>query len=130
MNRAVLDTNILVSAGITAGGNCDRVVQMALKKELGLVVSPGILGEYWDVLHRSRFTRYGFPPSWFRRLLALAECLAADPLELPDLPDPDDRLFLGVARHTGLLITGNIKHFPPGRRGEVQVLTHEAFLHQ
>jgi predicted nucleic acid-binding protein len=40
MNRAVLDASILVSAGITEGGNWGRVVQMALKKELGLVVSP------------------------------------------------------------------------------------------
>jgi hypothetical protein len=35
MNRAVLDTNILVSAGITAGGNCDRVVQMVLERNWG-----------------------------------------------------------------------------------------------
>ncbi len=117
MNRAVLDTNILVSAGITAGGNCDRVVQMVLERNWRWWFRRGSSKRYWDVLHRSRFTRYRFPPGWFRRPLAVAECLAGDPLELPDLPDPDDRLLLGVARPTGLLITGNIKHFPPRKTG-------------
>lgn len=63
MTRVVLDTNILVSAGISAGGDCDQIVQAALRGEIRIVVSPGILDEYLDVLHRSKFTRYGFPPA-------------------------------------------------------------------
>ena len=130
MTRVVLDTNILVSAGISAGGDCDQIVQAALRGEIRIVVSPGILDEYLDVLHRSKFTRYGFPPAWVQHLLSQAERLPTDPVELPEAPDPEDRIFLGVAQKIGLLITGNLKHFPEEIRGTARVLSPRAFLHQ
>jgi predicted nucleic acid-binding protein len=45
MIHAVLDTNILVSAGITPGGYCDRIIQAALRNRFRAVVSPGIMDE-------------------------------------------------------------------------------------
>ncbi|MGA2079963.1 MAG: hypothetical protein ABSH53_05045 [Holophaga sp.] len=76
---------------------------------------------------RSKFTRYVFPPPWLTRFLERAELLAADPLALPDLPDPDDRLFLGVAQHAGTLVTGNLKHFPEQAWGKARVLAPGPF---
>jgi len=128
--RVVLDTNILVSAGISAGGDCDRLVQAVLRKQILAVVSPGILEEYLEVLNRSKFTRYGFPPAWVRRLLELAEHLPADPAELPESPDPEDRLFLAVGQRTGILVTGNLKHFPQEHWGDARVLSPRAFFEQ
>ncbi len=128
MIRIVLDTNILVSAGISAGGDCDRIVQAALRGEIRLVVCPNMVDEYLDVLHRSKFTRYGFPPAWVRQLLSDAEQLPADPLELPEAPDPEDRIFLGVAQAVGLLVTGNLKHFPKEHWGAARVLSPKEFL--
>lgn len=130
MIRVVLDTNILVSAGISAGGDCDRIVQALLRREIQCVVSPGIVDEYLDVLNRGKFTRYGFPPPWVRQLLGQAEQLAADPVDLPEAPDPDDGLFLGVAQLAGVLVTGNLKHFPEAIRGTATVVSPRAFLDQ
>jgi len=48
---------------------------------------------------------------------------AAPPCPAP-LPDPDDEPFLAVAAAIdGVLVTGNLKHFPAHARGEVSVLT-------
>jgi putative PIN family toxin of toxin-antitoxin system len=127
MIRIVLDTNILVSAGISAGGDCDQIVQAALRGELRLVVCPSMVDEYLDVLHRSKFTRYRFPPAWVRQLLGDAEWLASDPVDLPEAPDPEDRIFLGVAQKVGLLVTGNLKHFPIEHWGAARVLSPRAF---
>ncbi|MDP1830551.1 MAG: putative toxin-antitoxin system toxin component, PIN family [Geothrix sp.] len=128
MIRVVLDTNILVSAAISAGGDCDQIVQAALRGAIRIVVSPGILDEHLDVLHRSKFTRYGFPPAWVQHLLSCAEQLPADPMELPEAPDPEDRVFLGVAQQVGLLVTGNLKHFPREIWGGANVMSPKAFL--
>ena len=102
-------------------------MQAVLRGELGIVVSPGMVDEYLDVLNRSKFTRYGFPPAWVQQLLRCAEHLPADPKDLPDLPDPDDRLLLAVGQVAGILVTGNLKDFPVGQRGAAQVLSHADF---
>ena len=128
MIQLVLDTNILVSAGITAGGDCDRILQAVLRGEIGIVVSPGIVDEYLEVLSRSKFTRYGFPPAWIRILLRSARHLPADPEELPEGPDPDDRLFLAVGQQVGILVTGNLKDFPAEGRGAAIVFSPGEFL--
>ncbi len=128
MTRVVLDTNILVSAGISAGGDFDQIVQAVLQGRIQVVVSPGIMEEYLDVLHRSKFTRYGFPPAWVRHLLSTADHLAADPVNLPRAPDPEDRVFLGVAQQVGILVTGNMKHFPQENWGSARVLSPREFL--
>ena len=126
MMRVVLDTNILVSAGIAVGGDCDRIVQAVIRKSLQVLVSPGILDKYLDVLNRGKFTRYGFPPPWVRRFIEDAEQLPSDPADLPHSPDPDDRLFLGVAQRAGILVTGNLKHFPEEHWGDARVLAANA----
>lgn len=45
MKRAVLDTNILISA-LGWDGNEDRVVRMALSGKLEIVTSPQLMGEF------------------------------------------------------------------------------------
>ena len=37
MIRVVLDTNVLVSAGITSGGDCDQIVRAVLRGALARV---------------------------------------------------------------------------------------------
>lgn len=42
-------------------------------------------------------------------------------------PDPDDRLFLAVAQEAGILVTGNMKHFPKKVRGTATVVSPGEF---
>lgn len=125
----VLDTNLLVSAGLTQGPPA-QVVGLALRKELAVILCPAILQEYLEVMHRPKCHKAGFPPGWLDRLLAMAARLRLDPPVWPlPLPDPKDAVFLALAKAAGAaLVTGNLKHFPDDLRQGVQVYAPRAYL--
>ncbi len=115
MIRAVIDTNVLVSAMISSVGN-EALVVLAINQ--GLVVpcfSREILNEYADVLLRPRF---GFPADEVDALLDLlrrcGEAVEPAPIA-PTSPDPDDDKFIAcaLAGNADFLVTGNKRHFPP-----------------
>ena len=131
MNRSlVLDTNILVSAALHLDGPPGLLVQAILKRELACFTCPAIVEEYWDVLTRPKFARLGFPPAWFEPLLKEARHLDVDPPPWPLAgPDPDDLVFLALARRTGaVLVTGNLADFPEAIRKAVQVMAPRPYL--
>jgi len=125
----VLDTNILVSAGLTQGPPA-HLVDLTLRRELSMIFCPGILQEYLEVIHRPKFDKAGFPPGWLDRLLALAARLPLDPPAWPlPLPDPKDSTFLALAKTTGaVLVTGYLEHFPADVRQGVEVYAPHEFL--
>ena len=127
--RAVLDTNVLVSAFLTQGGTCDQVLRRMAHGDFAICVDARILGEYERVLRRDRFAiRPG-------RVAALLEHLALVALHAPEqplrvtLPHEGDRAFLEVAAAAGaVLVTGNARHFPKRVRKSVRVATPAEFL--
>jgi putative PIN family toxin of toxin-antitoxin system len=130
MRLIVLDTNVLVSAGINPGGApATLVMDWVLEGQLQVVTSPWIIGEYREVVRRAKFSRYGFPPLWL-------EFLIEESLRLPDpdpwphpAPDPKDAPFLALAHAAGAwLVTGNLKHFPESARHGVAVLSPAEYL--
>lgn len=126
MNRlVVLDTNVIVSAGISGRGHPSFVVNKVLDGDLVCVVCPSVAREYNEVLRRPKFEKIGFPPIWLDVLLTEAHFLPQDPPGwAKDGPDKNDLIFLDVAHYVGaILITGNIKYFPTSIRGDVEVLT-------
>lgn len=56
--RVVLDTNVLVAALITPAGAGARLLMEFRAGAFELVVSPILLAELHDVLHREKFARY------------------------------------------------------------------------
>jgi uncharacterized protein len=123
MRLVVLDTNVIVSAGIKPQGFPARIVQAAIQQaKIQTVVSPAIVAEYRRVSQYSKFAQYGFPPLWL-------EFLIEESLKVPDaapwphrLPDPEDACFLSLAPTTGAwLITSNLKHYPVELREDVVV---------
>jgi putative PIN family toxin of toxin-antitoxin system len=132
MRLAVLDTNVLVSAGIKPGSAPAKLVMdWVLEGQIQVVTSPWVIGEYREVVQRAKFHRYGFPPHWL-------EFLIEESLRLPDPaawtrrgPDPKDMPFLGLAHVAGAwLVTGNLKHFPKAVRNGVTVLSPAEYLAQ
>lgn len=112
---AVIDTNVLVSAAINRKGPPAMVVAMVRGGEIVPVVSPTILAEYSEVLHRSKF---GFAREWVDELLedmaGLGRWLQPPPMDRSALPDPGDAPFIAAALHAGCpVVTGNARHFPP-----------------
>jgi len=122
--RWVLDTNVLISAALTRGGTCDFVLQAIADGHIAAAWDYPLLAEYREVLARPRF-RFSRPVQ--AELLGLFDLSwhtpAAGPV--PPLPDPHDEPLLAVALATPdlVLVTGNVKHYPPASRAGVAVLT-------
>lgn len=112
--RAVIDTNILVSALLTPGGISAQLIAAIRSRSLTPVVSEMILAEYSEVLNRPKFS---FANKLIASLLVdmkgLALFLNSQSIHLQDLPDPDDAPFIAAAITAACpVITGNSKHFP------------------
>lgn len=130
MRLVVLDTNVIVSAGINpAGAPAMIVAGLVLRGTVQMVTSPGVAAEYREVVRRARFLRYGFPPLWL-------EFLIGESMRLPEpkawpivCPDPKDATFLALACTAGAwLVTGNLKHFPEVVRNGVTVISPADYL--
>ncbi len=124
----VLDTNVLVSAALTAGGTCDQVLRAAVGGHVTLAWSAPMMVEYRDVLLRPKFK---FRPATVAALLSAFDPAHQVPAgKAPALPDPDDEIFLAAALSTPdrVLITGNTAHFPAKLCRPVKVLTPAAAL--
>ncbi len=119
----VLDTNVVISAALTAGGTCDRLLRVAIAGHLHLAWSAPMLAEYRAVLLRPKF---GFSRPVVAALLAAFDSTHQVPAgTAPALPDPDDEVFLAAALATQdkILVTGNAAHFPAHRCLPVRILT-------
>jgi uncharacterized protein len=127
----VLDTNVLVSGMMRAGGPSGRIVDHLRSGELHMVVDDRILDEYTDVLRRPELTPY-FRHADIENILDHIRFNAESALatrSVPGLPDPDDAPFLEVALSAEVpLVTGNTRHFPTDQRRGVEVLTPADFV--
>jgi|SRR5579863_6192702 len=117
MIRAVIDTNVLVSALISPSGN-EALLLLVVKQ--GLVrpcFSPAILREYSEVLARPKFA---FPADEIASLTNMLQSQGdlLRPAPLAGLsPDPEDDKFMAarITAHTDFIVTGNRKDFPSHR---------------
>jgi len=130
LKLVVLDTNILVSAGLRAGGREAEVLDLILDDEIILLTCPEIISEYLEVLRRPKFRRFGFPPAWLDWLLLLSHHRTENPPPWPiPGPDPDDLVFLALAHAMdATLISGNLKDYPEAIRRGTQVYNAREFL--
>lgn len=104
MTRAVFDTNVFLRALINPHSRCGRLLD-EFAEDYDLIVSPAIVREVLDMLHRPRL-RAKLPQITqldIARIIALFE--HAPVVEPQDVPavcrDPDDDKFLACARTAG-----------------------------
>ena len=130
MRLVVLDTNVIVSAGISSVGPPAKIVAgLVLSGKVHIVTSPNVAAEYREVARPAKFHCYGFPPLWL-------EYLIDESMRLPDpgswpfvCPDPKDAPFIALAHAAGAwLVTGNLKHFPKAVRDGVTVVSPAHYL--
>jgi putative PIN family toxin of toxin-antitoxin system len=122
--RAVVDTNVLVSALIAPAGNEALIVLAIMQGWVKPYFSAEILEEYASVLARPKFS---FPVDEIDALIALVrdrgeQVRAAVVIPGVGSPDPDDEKFLACAQAAGVeyIVTGNKRDFPaPGAGIEV-----------
>ncbi|GHV47886.1 hypothetical protein AGMMS49546_37960 [Spirochaetia bacterium] len=109
----MVDTNILVSAFWSPGGEPAKIAALLQNGNLTACYDQRILTEYHEVLARRKF---GFDQWEINDFLSLLEHegLSVVPAPLPlEFTDEGDRPFYETAKHCNArLITGNIRHFP------------------
>jgi putative PIN family toxin of toxin-antitoxin system len=128
MIRAVLDTNVLVSA-VLKGGNEQRVLRLGLARQFELVVSAPVLAEYEDVLKRPRFGLSAAEASRVVKEIRAVAMMVAPATVATGSPDEDDNRFLECAEavKAEYLVTGNTRHFPKAWK-ETRIVTARQFL--
>jgi putative PIN family toxin of toxin-antitoxin system len=131
MNRAVLDTNVVVSGFLSPAGPPGRIVEWLRNGDVQAVLDDRIMAEYDEVLKRPQF---GLPVSEVNLVLAAIRAQAfwieaAAAHTVRGLPDPDDAPFLECALEAGVpLVTGNLRHFPKSAVKDVIVITPAQFV--
>lgn len=100
--RAVLDTNVLVSALISPGGGSARLLLELRSGAFELIVSPLLLAELRDVLRRAKFRRYVSEAEVdaYVDLIRNGSVMHADPTPGSEQlsADPDDEYLIDLAR--------------------------------
>ena len=111
--RAVLDTNVLVSALISPGGDSARLLLALRSGAFELLVSPLRLAELREVLRRDKFRRYvsEAEADAYVELIRSEGVVRADPGPSPEplSADPDDEYLIDLARdaQADALVTGD-----------------------
>jgi putative PIN family toxin of toxin-antitoxin system len=113
--RAVLDTNIIISAFINPDGKPSQILKMVLSRKAELCYNAAILSEYESVMLRPKFSSV-IDSNNIRRFINLVRNIGISFNPLPGntkLPDESDRIFYDTAKGSGsFLVSGNLKHFP------------------
>lgn len=116
MIKAVIDTNVIVSAYITKNleAATSKVWEAVLQCKLTPIFNDEILSEYSEVLHREMF---GIPKhliKWALDTIVTNGVRGERVLSDEFFPDQKDVVFYEVAmsKEDAYLVTGNTKHFP------------------
>jgi putative PIN family toxin of toxin-antitoxin system len=108
----VIDPGVLISALITPSGVTAGVLDLVEGERITVVVSPHLLDELAEVLHREKFVRYLTPGQADQFVSELRERveITADPDQLPPVSrDPVDDYLVALARNADAdaLISGD-----------------------
>ncbi len=125
MIRAVIDTNVLVSAMLSPSGNEALVLLGVIQGLVHPCLSQSIIDEYQSVLERPKFS---FPPAAIDQLIVTLRTKGEifHPRVFSSVsPDPADTKFLhcALAANADFIVTGNKRDFPDAPYGTIRVVS-------
>jgi len=126
----VVDTNVLVAGLLSPFGPPGEIVRMIATGSLTVAYDARMMAEYVEVLRRQKFSfNKEHVEAFLDQIRVTGLAAAGDPLPI-HLPDQGDEPFLEVALavRAQCLITGNVKHYPPGARQGLRVFTPREFI--
>lgn len=130
--RAVVDTNVLISALLNPRGAPARVLSAALRSEYDLVTSSELLAELAEVLQRKI---RGLPSGRRERFLTLirrrADVVDSVGIVAGIAADPDDTPVLEAAfsARASVIVTGDRQHLLPLKRvAGIRIVSPREFL--
>jgi putative PIN family toxin of toxin-antitoxin system len=130
MPRAVLDTNVIVSAFRSRRGPAYRLVSEIGKGNFEMSVSVPLVLEYEEVLQRATGLGEQEVLAALRFFCSVARRQKIFFLWRPILPDPKDDMVLelAVASRAEYIVTYNSKDFGAAAGFGIEVLTPKSFL--
>jgi putative PIN family toxin of toxin-antitoxin system len=129
MIRAVLDTNIIVSALLTPEGPTALILTLATSKKFRCCISESLLQEYRDVLGRPEFHLDQQRIARLMRSLERSAVVVVPRKILQIASDPDDDKVMECAleARADFVVTGNLRHFPTQFQ-DIRVIAPRQFL--
>jgi uncharacterized protein len=128
--KAVVDTNVLVSALVFPGGAPEQVYRLGIEGRITLVTSPPLLAELGRVLTDKFGWQDDYVGAAVAQLVRIGEIV--EPVERISViaDDPDDDRVLEAAHAAGaaLIVSGDRHLLSLGRWGEVAILSPAEFL--
>jgi putative PIN family toxin of toxin-antitoxin system len=129
MTPVVLDTNVMVSALMTPAGNEAIILLLCLREQLSLCISPAVLAEYDNVLHRPHLK---LKSSEIEATLAAVRSvgLLVHPTKTLQISDheEDNRFYeCADAADADYIVTGNTKHFKKPHKN-IKIVTARELL--
>ena len=113
MNKVVVDTNVIVSSIITPSGKSAMIMKMFFSGAVQAVFSPQIIDEYIRVLSYKRLGIAEETKNDIIEVILELGSIIEPRISSFSIPDESDRIFYDTAKESGgILITGNIKHYP------------------
>jgi putative PIN family toxin of toxin-antitoxin system len=112
--KAVIDTNVIVSALINTNGTQAKILALALNGKIKVLYDNRIIFEYIDLLSRKDF---GFDMETINALIdyfkAEGEFVNSEHSNVKFIDETDKKFYeVYLSGGAQYLITGNIKHFP------------------
>lgn len=133
MIRAVLDTNVVISA-LLFSGPPSQLVPAWQSGRLRPIMSARIFDEY---LRELAYPKFKLTPAEIRglieeELLPFIETVQSPPLPITNLRDPDDSKFVdcALAANVRWLVSGDDDLLSLKRVQSVEIVSVAAFLHQ
>lgn len=129
MLRAVLDTNVVVSAHLNPEGQQALILGLAIAGHFRCFVSDPLLEEYEGVLRRERFGLSSRSVIQSIRIIRKSATLVIPKRKLYVTRDPDDNKVVECAleARADYIVTGNIRHFP-SRFQDIRIVLPRLFL--
>jgi putative PIN family toxin of toxin-antitoxin system len=128
--KAILDTNVLISAYVFPGGKPEAVYRLALEGRLQIGTSPALLAEFGRVLGQ----KFGWIPDRVEAAVAQMARIAAvvEPTEVVQVvrADPADDRVLEAARafDADVIVSGDRHLLDLGTWSEIKVLSPAEFI--
>ena len=128
--RVVIDTNVFIS-GLNFGGKPGEVLDLLIKEEMEVLVSPFILSELGSILRE----KFGWADEQVTRVLSLIEAKAIEVqpeqrISVIKEKDADNRILeCAVAGEADYIISGDKRHILPLKEySGIRILSPDAFL--